>query len=121
MKRIETGVLAGMLWLAAMGIGLAVPEAGAVAETAAVSAVEDEGAVVRSRQLSGTIVGIDRVAKTVTVKARTGEKTFVLSPRVQIKLGKQKAVLSDVQPGTRVFIRYRDVDGQAMATTVKML
>ncbi|MEO5657072.1 MAG: hypothetical protein ABIO65_11795 [Nitrospiria bacterium] len=120
MKRIETGVLAGMLWLATMGVGMAAPASGAV-ETAAVSAVEDEGAVVRSRQLSGTVVGIDRLAKTVTVKARTGEKTFILSPRVQIKLGKQKAILSDVQPGKRVFIRYRDVDGQAMATTVKML
>jgi Cu/Ag efflux protein CusF len=75
----------------------------------------------QSRQATGTILSVDSEAKTVTIKARGGERTFALSPRVRIKLGDLKATLDDVQPGKRVFIRYRDLDGQATATTIKVL
>jgi hypothetical protein len=40
---------------------------------------------------------------------------------VRVKLGNLKATLADVQPGKKVFIRYRDVDGAATATTIKVL
>jgi Cu/Ag efflux protein CusF len=75
----------------------------------------------RSRQATGTIVSVDHQAKTVTVKSRTGEQTFALSPRVRVKLGNLKATLADVQPGKKVFIRYRDIEGEATATTIKVL
>jgi Cu/Ag efflux protein CusF len=107
-----------------MTVGVATTWAAPAAETAAVvesEAAEEMEQTMRSRQATGVVVSVDAEAKTVTLKARGGERTFSLSPRVRIKLGNLKATLSDVQPGKRVFIRYRDLDGQATATTIKVL
>ncbi len=122
MKSIAWGVMGVVLSLVTVGLGAA--SAAPIAEETL--AVESEAAPemeqsIQSRQATGTIVSVDAEAKTVTVKARGGERTFVLSPRVRIKLGNLKATLDDVQPGKRVFIRYRDLDGQATATTIKVL
>lgn len=122
MNRIAWGVMGLALSLVTVGLGTAAAAPGGEGAPAveSVMAPEMEQAV-QSRQATGTIVSVDAEAKTVTVKARGGERTFVLSPRVRIKLGNLKATLDDVQPGKRVFIRYRDLDGQATATTIKVL
>ncbi len=120
---IEVGLIVGALWLGAVGTGSAAPAPGAAGEPK-VAAVSEAGRVspdARSRQATGTIVSVDRGAKTMTVKDRSGERTFELSPRVQVKLGALKATLAEIQPGKRVFIRYREVEGKATATTVKVL
>jgi Cu/Ag efflux protein CusF len=126
MKQIAWMVMGVMVSLVTVGLGVANAEPNASAGSAiAVSAESDMTPDVeqseRSRQTTGTIVSVDHQAKTVTVKSRTGEKTFALSPRVRVKLGNLKATLADVQPGKKVFIRYRDVDGEALATTIKVL
>ncbi len=126
MKQIAWMVMGAMVSLVTVGLGVAtaapnVPGGPAVS-TSAESEMTPEGEQsARSRQATGTIVAVDRQAKTVTVKSRTGEQTFVLSPRVRVKLGNLKATLADVQPGKKVFIRYRDVEGEATATTIKVL
>jgi FlaG/FlaF family flagellin (archaellin) len=122
MKQFAWGVMGVVLSLMALGSGTV----SAAPTTEAATVVGEEMApemeqTMRSRQATGTIVSVDAESKTVTVKAREGERTFSLSPRVRIKLGNLKATLSDVQPGQRVFIRYRDLDGQATATTIKVL
>jgi Cu/Ag efflux protein CusF len=126
MKRIAWTVMGLMLSLATVGLGVATaaPKAApgpVMAGSADAEAMPEAEQDIRSRQASGTIVSVDRQANTVTVKSRTGEHTFVLSPRVRVKLGNLKATLADVQPGKKVFIRYRDVDGAATATTIKVL
>jgi len=114
------GLVTGMLALATVSVASVTlaAEAAAVDRTAL---VQEDVKPTRSRQITGVITNVDREAKSVTIKARSGERTFNLAPRVQIKLGKAKSTLDELKPGTRVFIRYRDVDGQAMATTVRML
>lgn len=127
MKMIEGGVIAAVVLLAVVGTGTAAPNAAETGGTRAAAVSEpapdadQEASAVRGRQATGVIVAVDREANTVRIKDRTGERTFALSPRVQIKLGKLKATLAEVQPGKRVFIRYRDVEGTAFATTVKVL
>jgi len=120
---IEVGLIVGALWLAAAGTGVAAPAAGTAGgpEVAAVSEASGISQDARSRQATGMIVSVDRQARTVTVKGRSGERTFELSPRAQVKLGSLRATLAEIQPGKRVFIRYREVDGKALATTVKVL
>lgn len=122
MKSIAWGVMGVVLSLVTIGLGAAsaapIAEETLAVESAAAPEMEQS---IQSRQATGTVVSVDEEAKTVTVKARGGERTFALSPRVRIKLGNLKASLSDVQPGKRVFIRYRDLDGQATATTIKVL
>lgn len=122
MKQIAWAMMGAVLSLATVGFdaAMAAPNAADKSVVATAMAPEVEQSA-RSRQASGTIVSVDREAKTVTVKSRTGEQTFVLSPRVRVKLGNLKATLADVQPGKKVFIRYHDVDGAATATTIKML
>lgn len=121
MKMAAWGVMA-MVSLLTVGFGtaLAAPKAGTepVVEEAIAPEMEQ---TIRSRQATGTVIGVDLEAKTVTVKSRGGERTFALSPRVRVKIGNLKSTLADVQPGQRVFIRYRDIDGQATATTIKVL
>jgi len=122
MKRIAWGVMGLALSLVTVGVGTASAAPGVDGTPAGESVIAPEmEQTMESRQATGTIVSVDAEAKTVTVKARGGERTFALSPRVRIKLGNLKATLDDVQPGKRVFIRYRDVDGQATATTIKVL
>ena len=125
MKRIEGGVLAALVLLAAVGTGTAAPNAtggSKMAVTPDSTPAGDQGtSAVSGRQATGVIVAVDREANTVRIKSRIGERIFALSPRVQIKLGNVKATLAEVQPGERVFIRYRDVEGTALATTVKVL
>lgn len=126
MERMSMGVLmGGALLLAMVSAAPAAPVAPRAAEvsTPPAAVADDEGVPsVHSRQASGVIASVDREAKTVTIKARGGQdRTFALSPRVQIKLGKVKATFAELQPGKRVFIRYRDVEGAAIATTVKVL
>lgn len=116
MKQLAWGVMGLVLSLATVGLGTALAAPNVEAEAA--SEMEETK---ESRQSTGTIVSVDSEAKTVTIKARGGERTFALSPKVRIKLGDLKATLADVQPGKRVFIRYRDLDGQATATTIKVL
>jgi hypothetical protein len=120
---IEVGLIVGALWLAVAGTGSAAPAAGTAGGPEVATASEADGVSpdARSRQATGTIVSVDRQAKTVTVKVRSGERTFELAPRVQVKLGALKATLAEIQPGKRVFIRYREVEGKALATTVKVL
>jgi Cu/Ag efflux protein CusF len=120
---IEVGLIVGALWLAAAGTGSAAPAPATAGgpEVAAASEADEVSPDARSRQATGTIVSVDRQAKTVTVKVRSGERTFDLAPRVQVKVGSLKATLAEIQPGKRVFIRYREVEGKAMATTVKVL
>ncbi len=120
---IEVGLIVGALWLGAVGTGSAAPAPGAAGapKLAAVSEADGVAPDARSRQATGTIVSVDREAKTITVKDRSGERTFELSPRVQVKLGALKATVAEIQPGKRVFIRYREVEGKATATTVKVL
>lgn len=126
MKQIAWMVMGMVLSLGTWGLGVAAAAPGASVDSAIAASAEtdmtpDLEQSERSRQTTGTIVSVDHQAKTVTVKSRTGEKTFALSPRVRVKLGNLKATLADVQPGKKVFIRYRDVDGEATATTIKVL
>lgn len=126
MKRIAWIVMGTMVSLGMVGLDVATaapnPAGGpAMSMAAEPDMVPELEQSVRSRQATGTIVAVDRQAKTVTVKSRTGEKTFALSPRVRVKLGNLKATLAEVQPGKKVFIRYRDVEGEATATTIKVL
>ena len=116
MKQLAWGVMGLVLSLATINLGTAV--AAPTVESEVGSEMEE---TMQSRQATGTILSVDSEAKTVTIKARGGERTFALSPRVRIKLGNLKATLDEVQPGKRVFIRYRDLDGQATATTIKVL
>jgi Cu/Ag efflux protein CusF len=126
MKRIEWMVMGTMVSLMMVGLDVATAAPNAVGGPAVSMSEESEMTPdveqsARSRQATGTIVAVDHQAKTVTVKLRTGEQTFALSPRVRVKLGNLKATLADVQPGKNVFIRYRDVEGEATATTIKVL
>ncbi|MFZ5863756.1 MAG: hypothetical protein ACOYXR_13055 [Nitrospirota bacterium] len=114
-----------MSWIT-MGLGAAsaapnTTGGAAVSMSADAEPAQEAEQSLRSRQATGTIVAVDQEAKTVTVKSRSGERTFVLSPRVRVKLGNLKATLAEVQPGKKVFIRYRDVAGEATATTIKVL
>jgi Cu/Ag efflux protein CusF len=126
MNKIAWMVMGVMLSLVTVGLGVAAAAPNASAGPAIAmseeSDMEQDGEQsARSRQATGTIVSVDHQAKTVTVKSRTGEQTFALSPRVRVKLGNLKATLADVQPGKKVFIRYRDIEGEATATTIKVL
>jgi hypothetical protein len=126
MKQIAWMVMGTMMSLITVGLDVAAAAPNAVGGPVVSMSEESEMTPdveqsVRSRQVTGTIVAVDHQAKTVTVKLRTGEQTFALSPRVRVKLGNLKATLADVQPGKNVFIRYRDVEGEATATTIKVL
>jgi Cu/Ag efflux protein CusF len=126
MKQIAWMVMGTMMSLSTVGLDVAAAAPNAVGGPAVSMSEESEitpdvEQSARSRQATGTVVAVDHQGKTVTVKLRSGEQTFALSPRVRVKLGNLKATLADVQPGKNVFIRYRDVEGEATATTIKVL
>lgn len=124
MKMIEGGLIAVVVLLAAVGTGTAAPNTtGPTTGGSKVVAAPESApnANVRGRQATGVIVAVDREANTVRIKSRTGERTFALSPRVQVRLGTLKATLAELQPGKRVSVRYRDMEGKALVTTVKVL
>lgn len=126
MNRIAWGIAGALVALATSGLGPVgaatdVSQRVAVAAPAASASVADESREDRSRQATGTIVAVDRQAGTVIVKSKTGDRTFVMSPKVQVKLGRLKATLAEVSPGKKVLIRYREIEGQATATTIKVL
>jgi acyl-CoA synthetase (AMP-forming)/AMP-acid ligase II len=74
---------------------------------------------IKMKKLSGTVVGIDAVANTLTVKVKKHQVTFVVDPNAPIMWGGNTVKLIDVPKQGKVFVNYV-MDGKARIATAIM-
>lgn len=71
-------------------------------------------------QMTGTVKAIDLVDKTFRVKNRRGEKEFLITSETQFKKGRTQLKLAELKPGTRVLVKYWELDGERKAGIIKL-
>jgi hypothetical protein len=60
---------------------------------------------------NGTVAAVDKIAKTIVVKGKEGEKTFDVS----------KATKAEILPGEVVTVKYMEEGGKMVASSVTMV
>ncbi|MBI3582542.1 MAG: hypothetical protein HY096_01160 [Nitrospinae bacterium] len=69
-------------------------------------------ALAAAKFVSGDVTVVDAKANTFTIKTSWGEIICEVSPKAEIKSGKESKTLSDVKVGDRITCRYEVVEGK---------
>lgn len=69
-------------------------------------------------KFSGTVSSMDEAAKTVVVKNKKGEKTFMLDDTTKITRGGKGIALADLKQGMNVSVSYKMEGDKMMAATI---
>ncbi|MCL4476076.1 MAG: hypothetical protein M1508_07615 [Nitrospirae bacterium] len=72
---------------------------------------EKKKAPAKVKQVTGEVVAVDAAAKTLTVKGKKGEVALTVEEKAAAKL-------ADVKMGDKVTVKYKEVDGKNVATSV---
>jgi ribosomal protein S1 len=111
MKRLLRALLLPALTLSLAGTGFAAGAASPAKEEKKAEATEKKEQRVTPRQLTGEVTSVDPKGGTLTVKAKTGEKSFTAEE-------KAKGALEKIKVGDRVRVRYVEKEGKLMARSV---
>jgi len=90
------------------------PAPAAPASTAPAKAMK----AAKAEKFSGTVSSMDEAAKTVVVKNKKGEKTFMLDDTTKITKGGKGIALADLKQGMNVSVSYKMEADKAMATAI---
>ncbi len=71
----------------------------------------EKKAPAKLKQVTGEVVAVDAAAKTLTVKGKKGEVALTVEEKAAAKL-------ADVKMGDKVTVKYKEVDGKNVATSV---
>jgi Domain of unknown function (DUF5666) len=74
----------------------------------------------KAEKFSGTVDKVDEAAKTVVVKGKKDDKTFVIDAMTKIMKGKKEMAMADLKNGTTVSVEYKMDGDKMMATAVKI-
>jgi Cu/Ag efflux protein CusF len=114
MKKMIAIVVSLLFVLSVAGLSFAAEQkAAAPAETKkeAVPAKAEEKAPAKIKHMRGEVVAVDAKAKTLTVKGKKGEMAFSVDEKAAAKL-------ADVKTGDKVAVKYKEMNGKNIATSV---
>jgi hypothetical protein len=73
---------------------------------------------VEATKLHGTVVSVDAIANTVTLKLKTGEETLAVDKAAKIKAEGKEIKLADVKKESKVSVHYKMEAGKKVATSI---
>jgi hypothetical protein len=94
------------------------------AQTAVADTAKKAAPAAKSRSVApvssiyGTVVAVDTVAKTLIIKAKTGEDTLAVDTAAVIRAGGKKISLGELKAETRVTATCKMVEGKKVAVKV---
>jgi len=74
----------------------------------------------KMESFSGNIAKVDAMAKTVMVKGKKAEMTFVTDDKTKITMGGKDMPLGDLKEGMGANVSYKKDGGKNLAATIKM-
>ncbi len=74
----------------------------------------------KARQVTGEVTEIDVKAQTVSVRGKKGTVSIGLTEKTKVTMNKEPKMLSDVQVGDRVTVKYKDADGRQTARSIEI-
>jgi hypothetical protein len=74
----------------------------------------------KMESFSGNIAKVDAMAKTVMVKGKKAEMTFVTDDKTKITMGGKDMPLGDLKEGMSANVSYKKDGGKNLAATIKM-
>ena len=74
----------------------------------------------KAEKFSGMVEKMDEAAKTVVVKGKKDDKTFMIDAMTKIMKGKKEMAMADLKNGTTVSVEYKMDGDKMMATAVKI-
>lgn len=125
MKRVSL-LVALLTLMAFVSVGLAQQTkpaptpAPAPAPAPAPTAKPAEAAPAKLEKFNGAISKVDEATKTVVVKTKKEEKTFVIDERTKITKGKDTLTLADLKPGMNVSVEYKKEGDKLIASAIKV-
>lgn len=114
MKKMIAIVVSLLFVLSVAGLSFAAEQkAAAPAETKkeAAPAKAEEKAPAKIKHVTGEVVAVDAKAKTLTVKGKKGDMAFTVDEKAAAKL-------ADVKTGDKVAVKYKEMNGKNIATSV---
>ena len=112
MKKIIVCIVSLLFLLSVAGLSFAAEK-----ETVPAPAkVEKKTPGVHGKHVLGKVTAVDATAKTITVKSRKGEVTLSIDDKT--KFSKNKTI-SDVKVGDWMFAKYKEIDGNLVASKVR--
>jgi hypothetical protein len=82
-------------------------------------AFPDDSATAGAKTASGTVATVSAADKVLSVRGMVFSKTFVLGANCALTVADHKAAsLADFRPGEKVEVRYRNIDGVLIASSI---
>ena len=73
----------------------------------------------KMQKFSGTVDKMDEAAKTVVVKGKKGDKTFMIDAMTKMTKGGKEMPMADLKSGMNVSVEYKMDGDKMMATSIK--
>lgn len=74
----------------------------------------------RVKQITGEVTEVDGATKTLTVKGKKGVVVVALTDSTKVTMDEAVKTFSDVQPGDRVTVKYRESGGKPTAKSIEI-
>jgi hypothetical protein len=79
---------------------------------------KEKAAKVKTSELKGTVVSVDAVASTLTVKVKDAEEVISVDAATKVTVAGKKAALADLKTEVAVDCKVKEVDGKKVAVSV---
>ncbi len=79
-----------------------------------------EPAPVKLEKFNGAVSKVDEATKSLVVKTKKEEKTFVTDEQTKITKGKESLAFSDLKPGMNVSVEYKKEGDKLIASAIKV-
>lgn len=76
--------------------------------------------LVKVERFAGTIEKVDEVAKTIVVKSKNVENTFVIDDKTKITKGKETLSFADLKGGMNVSVNFKKDGDKMVALAIKI-
>jgi pyruvate dehydrogenase E2 component (dihydrolipoamide acetyltransferase) len=121
MKKVVAIIVSVLFVLSVVGLSFAADDMkkAAPASTPAPAKMDENAAPAKAekkapakvKQVSGEVAAVDAAAKTLTVKGKKGEVALTADDKAAAKL-------ADVKVGDKVTVKYKEMDGKNVATSI---
>jgi hypothetical protein len=74
----------------------------------------------KERQITGEVVALNVEAGTLTVKSKRQEVALETDDKTKVRIGRKKKEFADLKKGTRVRVKYIEVDGEKRAKSISI-
>jgi exosome complex RNA-binding protein Csl4 len=117
MSKTSVGILALCLVVGTTATGLA--QSSTSTSTAASSGTKTTTTTAKVKCVKGEVIAVDAAARTIRVKTKTGDESFIVAEKCTITINGKKGTLADIKPGDIVRACYTtDAAGQKVVLRI---